>query len=286
MNFIPLIIYFILLLVIVCTFIPNNKEINITSNISNIDSDTNSNSNTNSYSDSDSNTNSYSSNSSSNINIYEQYTYMENIICNSVCKINNSIWIKGMIDARVEEIFWNYANEISGQNSYEDVFIFIDSYGGITSSFIGITHRIRYFHNQGINTICFAGNNVMSGAVFPYTVCDTRYSRTTSSFLIHPAYYIERDEHYDNDKNNKYPQFKLNNLNDYLFSLLYIHSIYFFPKNCSYINTNRTNHNCIIENTVRNNPSLFYNRLKEIYKTEDITTPDEMAILGLIDYIL
>ena len=202
-----------------------------------------------------------------------QYNYMEKSDCDNVCRKNNSIWIKGIINTDTENMFWNYANEISGQ-SYEQVYIYIDSYGGNCDASLGITNRIKYFRNQGIVTICFAGNNVMSSAIFPYTMCDIRYSRNNSSFLIHPAYYAKPD---NDNKDNKHKQLKLMNLNSHLFSLIYRNTLYFFPRNCP---------NCFLENTVKNKPNIFYEKLRKIYENEETTNPYEMILFGLVDYII
>jgi hypothetical protein len=200
-----------------------------------------------------------------NRHYHYEYNYMEKSDCDNVCRKNNSIWIKGGISNDTENMFWNYANKIS-ERSYDSVYIYIDSYGGDCDASLGIAYRIKYFRNQGILTVCFAGNSVMSGAIFPYTTCDIRYSRNNSLFLIHPAYYAKPD------KDNKLDQLKLINLNNHLFSLIYINSIYFFPQNCP---------NCFIENA-----NIFYKKLRKIYQTEEITNPYEMVLLGLVDYVI
>ena len=62
------------------------------------------------------------------------------------------------------------------------------------------------------------------------------------------------------------------NLNSHLFSLIYRNSLYFFPQNCP---------NCFLEK-----PNIFYEKLRKIYETEEASSPYEMILFGLVDYII
>ncbi len=114
---------------------------------------------------------------------YNQYYQNNNIIFNKLLK-NRIIFLTGYIDDIMSNNIISQLLYLEYLNNKKDIYIYINSPGGIVSSGMSIYDTIKYI-NPDVNTICIGKAYSMASIILIAGKKKKRFSLSNSSIMIH-----------------------------------------------------------------------------------------------------
>jgi hypothetical protein len=210
------------------------------------------------------------------------------------CQASNEIIFRGEITKEKAEKFANCAdifmanrNKLNGN----DLYIYIDSYGGDAAASDKMVNTIAYMNNRDVKTFCFSGSMIASGASKVFFSCDVRMTKINTKFLIHHGVYTDADIWKRSDAENKFNKLRLDIFNGFMY-YRYLKMFHIKLYKSSDINVCRniivfecTNYYSEYGKNIGNYGEMIQNEIKRIYDSGIISASYDMLKLGLVDQI-